>query len=125
TALLRTLVPVADGIPVRGFASSSPPLDLPAAALLINSTSAGLRETDAAPIDLTLVPRPAAVLDMIYNPAQTPLLRSAAALGIPCANGLNMLVHQGAKALEIWSGKAASVTAPTMAIAARAAMNAF
>ena len=41
---------------------------------------------------------------MIYNPASTPLLRQAASLGIPCTNGLTMLVHQGAKSLEIWSG---------------------
>ena len=121
-ALLKTLEPVAQAIPVRGFAPTRPPSDLPAGSLVINATSAGLREGDPLPIVLDTLARPAAVFDMIYNPPATPLLRAAAALGIPCANGLGMLVHQGAKALEIWSGLPAATTAPTMAAAARAAM---
>lgn len=125
-ALLATLAPIAGGISVTGFAPSAPPLELPANALVINATSAGLRETDPLPIDLAALPRPAAVFDMIYNPPQTPLLRAAAAAaaGIPNANGLSMLVHQGAKALEIWSGIPAAQTAPVMSDAARAASGA-
>jgi shikimate dehydrogenase len=60
---------------------------------------------------------------MIYNPPQTPLLQAAATLGLPQANGLAMLVHQGAKALEIWSGAPAARTAPAMTAALRAAAN--
>jgi shikimate dehydrogenase len=120
--LLETLRPVAGTIPLRGFSPAAPPSDLPAGALVINATSAGLRDSDPLPIDLATLPRPAAVYDMIYNPAQTPLLRAAAAAGLPFANGLSMLVHQGAKALEIWSGVPAGRTAPAMAAAARAAM---
>ena len=59
---------------------------------------------------------------MIYNPPQTPLLRIAERLGLPHANGLSMLVHQGAKALELWSGVPAGQTAPVMQAAARAAL---
>jgi shikimate dehydrogenase len=73
------------------------------------------------PIDLATLPRPVAVFDMIYNPPQTALLRAAADRGLPHANGLAMLVHQGAKSLEHWSGIPAGQTAPTMAAAARAA----
>jgi len=58
---------------------------------------------------------------MIYTPPRTPLLRQAEALGVPCANGLSMLVHQGAKALEIWSGVPAARTAPAMQAAVRRA----
>ena len=108
-------------IPLRGFDPAKPPADLPANAIVINATSAGLRPDDPAPLDLTALPRPAAVFDMIYNPPVTPLL-AAAALKIPSANGLAMLVHQGAKSLEIWSGVSAAHTAPTMALAARAAL---
>ncbi|HEY1110058.1 MAG TPA: shikimate dehydrogenase, partial [Opitutaceae bacterium] len=121
-ALLATIAPVAGGIPVRGFAPGEIPRDLPADALVINATSAGLRDTDPLPIDLTALPRPAAVFDMIYNPPQTGLLKAAASLGLPIANGLSMLIHQGAKALEIWTGISATRTAPTMGAAARAAM---
>ena len=70
---------------------------------------------------LAALPRPIAVFDMIYNPPQTGLLRAAADRGLPHANGLAMLVHQGAKSLEHWSGIPAGQTAPTMAAAARAA----
>ncbi len=121
-ALLAVLAPQAGGVPLRGFAPGAPPADLPAGALVINATSAGLRADDPAPIDLQRLPRPASVCDMIYNPPQTPLLRAAAALGLPQANGLSMLVHQGAKSLELWSGAPAAQTAPTMQAAARAAL---
>jgi shikimate dehydrogenase len=123
-AVLAPLAEAAGGIPLRGFSPANPPADLPTGALVINATSAGLRATDAAPLDLAALPRPAAVFDMIYNPPQTPLLRTAAALGLPHANGLAMLVHQGAKSLELWSGIPAALTAPTMAAAARAALGA-
>ncbi len=121
-ALLAVLAPIAGAIPVHGFSPTEVPRDLPAAAIVINATSAGLKPTDPTPIDLAALPRPAAVFDMIYNPPVTPLLRDAANLGVPTANGLAMLVHQGAKALEIWSGIPAAQTARDMAAAARAAM---
>ena len=122
--LLATLTPLAGIIPIRGFAPDQPPADLPAHTLVVNATSAGLRADDVAPIDLAALPHPAGVYDMIYNPPQTALLRAAAPLGVPHANGLAMLVHQGAKSLEIWSGIPAAQTAPTMAAAARAALGA-
>jgi shikimate dehydrogenase len=120
--LLAHLAPLAAGIPLRGFTPAAPPADLPSGTLLINATSAGLRPTDEIPVDLTSLPNVAAVFDMIYNPPQTALLARAAALGLPHANGLAMLVHQGAKALEIWTGVPATTTAPVMATAARAAL---
>ena len=121
-ALLAALRPLAGPVPLRGFSPASVPRDLPAGAVVINATSAGLRENDPMPIDLAALPAPAAVYDMIYNPPETALLRQAAALRLPRANGLGMLVHQGAKALEIWTGVAAPRTAPAMAKAARQAM---
>ncbi len=120
--LLADLAPLSTGIPLRGFSPTSPSADLPPGALIVNATSAGLRPTDDLPIDLATLPRPAAVFDMIYNPPQTALLARAAALGLPHANGLAMLVHQGAKALEIWTGVPATTTAPVMAAAARTAL---
>ena len=46
---------------------------------------------------------------MIYRPAETPLLKAARAAGCRVANGLGMLLYQGAKALEIWTGQPAPV----------------
>lgn len=123
-ALLDQLQPFASGIPVHGFAPDAAPRQLPPGTLVINATSAGLRADDPLPIDLETLPVPAAVFDMIYNPARTSLLRRAQARGIPNANGLAMLVHQGAKSLEIWSGIPATRTSPAMQAAARAALGA-
>jgi shikimate dehydrogenase len=112
--LLREVAPLAHGIPVAAFA----PGQLRTAALVVNATSSGLKPGDPSPIDLAaLEPRPAAVFDMIYNPPETPLLKQARALGIPAANGLAMLVHQGAQALAHWTGVPAARHAPVMAAA--------
>lgn len=118
--LLAALAPIAGPIPVRGFDPAHPPADLPAGALVVNATSAGLKSTDPTPIDLAALARPAGVYDMIYNPPETPLLAQARALGLPAANGLAMLVHQGARALEIWTGRAVPVD--VMHAAAKAAL---
>ncbi|HRG55713.1 MAG TPA: shikimate dehydrogenase, partial [Lacunisphaera sp.] len=81
----------------------------------------GLKPADPAPIDLKKIPAPARVYDMIYRPPRTTLLRQAAELGLAHANGLSMLIHQGARSLEIWTGAAAPVA--VMQAAARAALN--
>lgn len=121
-ALLALLKPLAGGIHVAGLDPADITARAPAGALIINATSAGLKASDPLPVDLAALRAPAAVFDMIYNPPETALLRAAAGRGIPSANGLAMLVHQGAKALEIWSGAPAGRTAPVMAVAARAAL---
>jgi shikimate dehydrogenase len=79
--------------------------------LILNATSLGLRETDASPLDATQFPfsKAAAAYDMIYRPAETPFLKSAKASGCRVANGLGMLLYQGAKALELWSGRTAPI----------------
>ena len=77
--------------------------------LVLNATSLGLKSEDSLPLDEKAFPlrNASAVYDMIYRPAATPLLSAAQAAGCRVANGLGMLLHQGAKALEIWSGQSA------------------
>ncbi len=77
--------------------------------ILLNATAAGLRPDDPLPLDTHAFPlrRADGVYDMIYRPALTPLLAAAREAGCRTANGLGMLLHQGADALELWSGKAA------------------
>ncbi len=79
--------------------------------LVLNATSLGLKPEDAMPLDAGRLPFSGVqhVYDMVYQPAETPLLREAKAAGCRTANGLGMLLYQGAKALEIWSGQAAPV----------------
>jgi shikimate dehydrogenase len=78
--------------------------------LVLNATSLGLNPGDPLPFsgDFSLN-QAAAAYDMIYRPAETPFLAEAARAGCNTANGLGMLLYQGAKALEIWSGEKAPV----------------
>ncbi len=75
--------------------------------VVLNATSLGLRAEDSLPFDSTKfsLDQSAAVYDMIYRPAETLLLKQAKALGVRCANGIGMLLYQGAQALQIWTGK--------------------
>ncbi len=97
-------------VPLRGIALKDLS-SVPAGALVINATSAGLKPDDPLPVNLRSLVRPAGVYDMIYNPLETPFLAQARALGIPAANGLSMLVHQGVRALEIWTNATVPVEA--------------
>ena len=74
--------------------------------IVLNATSLGLKTSDPLPIDINYLKArtPKYVYDMIYRPAETTLLREARSLGSKTANGIGMLLYQGAKALELWSG---------------------
>lgn len=84
---------------------------VPEARLLVNTTSLGLQANDPALLEYASLSAPTVVYDLIYNPPETPLLQAARARGCRAANGLGMLVHQGALAFERWSGKPAPVGA--------------
>jgi shikimate dehydrogenase len=77
--------------------------------LVVNATSVGLKPEDGLPFDESQfrLSRANAVYDMIYRPAETELLKTAKSAGCRIANGLGMLLYQGAKALELWSGRPA------------------
>ena len=80
--------------------------------LLLNATSLGLRSDDPLPVDRSKfrLEEALAVYDMIYRPAETPLLKEAKAAGCRTANGLGMLLHQGAGAFELWTGQKPPIT---------------
>jgi shikimate dehydrogenase len=121
--LLALLRPLAGAIPLRGLNPASASLaDWPTGAIVINATSAGLKASDPVPVDLTRIDGVTGVYDMIYNPPRTSLLRAAESLGLPLANGLSMLVHQGARSLAKWTG--AEVPVDVMRAAAQAALKA-
>ena len=79
--------------------------------LTLNATSLGLKPTDPLPFDAQqfALSRAGAVYDMIYRPAETPLLAAARTAGCRVANGLGMLLHQGTAALELWTGRKAPI----------------
>lgn len=74
----------------------------------IQGTSLGLKDSDAMPFPGELL-RDICFYETIYR--ATPLLRCAAAMGLKVSDGRTMLLHQGAKAFEIWTGKPAPVEA--------------
>ena len=85
---------------------------------VINATSLGLNKDDALPIDVQWLQtrRPKYVYDMIYRPMETGLLRAARKAGCRTANGAGMLLHQGMRALELWTGRPAPADAMRAAL---------
>ncbi len=74
--------------------------------VILNTTPVGMHpEIDALPIDLSFFPNLSGVMDVIYNPLKTKLLREAEKRGIPAIGGLFMLVAQAGFAAEIFAEK--------------------
>jgi shikimate dehydrogenase len=91
--------------------------------VLVNCTSVGMSEGDERP-DETPVPAAAlhgdlAVLDAVYSPLDTRLLRDARAVGATTVDGAWMLLYQGVAAFELWTGRDAPVEAMNEALRAR------
>ena len=70
--------------------------------LVINATSLGMKRTDPRLIPAAILTPDLMVYDMIYRPSVTRPLEDAQATGARTANGLSLLLHQGALSLEIW-----------------------
>ncbi|MFM7182718.1 MAG: shikimate dehydrogenase [Verrucomicrobiales bacterium] len=77
--------------------------------LLVNATSAGMKPEDPLPVPVESLHPGLAVYDMIYSPPETALLAAARNAGCPTANGLSMLIHQGAISFSRWFGGAPPV----------------
>jgi len=78
--------------------------------VIINATSAGMHPCDEeSPLPKKVLKKGMTVMDIVYRPLQTKLLRDAEEIGCLTINGLEMLSHQGAAQLEIWTGKRPSV----------------
>lgn len=80
------------------------------ATLVVNATPVGLTG-DAMPVDPELLPRDAYVIDLAYRAGETAFVRAARARAHRAADGLAMLVEQGALAFERWFGIAPDRTA--------------
>ncbi len=83
----------------------------PGAALLVNSTSAGMTGNPPLDLDLSALPQSAAVCDIVYKPLETQLLKDAAARGHKTIDGLGMLMHQAVPSFEAFFGKRPQVDA--------------
>lgn len=77
---------------------------------VVNTTSVGMHGgPPGSPLPDGLLPRRGCVIDLVYRPRPTPLLRAASAAGLATHDGLAMLLHQGAAAFEAWTGRDAPV----------------
>jgi shikimate dehydrogenase len=117
---------------LRGMTVGVHPLDAAAGAvvrdvdLVINATPVGMGAEDPSPIPAEWLREGQVVLDMVYRPGGTALLREAEQAGARSFSGLGMLVSQGALAIDIWGGAdRAQFRAPrdVMRAAAEAAMD--
>ncbi len=78
--------------------------------VLINATSVGMHpKIDKTLVRANMMRRGLVVYDIVYKPLRTKLLREARRAGGKTIDGLGMLVHQGALAFEIWTGKRAPI----------------
>jgi shikimate dehydrogenase len=86
--------------------------------LLVNATSVGLKPGDSLGLGADVFSPRLRVYDTIYRPAETELLRVAESAGAKVANGLSMLLHQGARAFEIWTKRKAPLAVMRRALRA-------
>jgi shikimate dehydrogenase len=107
----------AAGLAPGGRAVALDAVDHGAADLVVNATPVGMAGDLTLPLDPEHLNPDQHVVDIVYEPMETPLLAAARARGIPCTNGIGMLVHQAALAFELWTG----VDAPLHAMRAAAA----
>ncbi|MCU0665580.1 MAG: shikimate dehydrogenase [Candidatus Omnitrophica bacterium] len=90
-------------------ASSVEELNIKQAQLLVNATPVGMKQDDPCLVALEMIYPELYVYDLIYNPAQTKLLELARKKKAAALNGLGMLLYQGAKSFEIFTGKIAPI----------------
>ena len=91
----------ADFFPLNEFSQFSPEI-------LVNTSPVGMYpETDATPVHKNHLKNGMIVMDIVYNPLITRLLKEAAEIGCKTVDGAGMFVYQGAFQFELWTGKPA------------------
>jgi shikimate dehydrogenase len=80
--------------------------DSAAADLVVQCTPIGMKPGDPSPLPTNSFQAGQRAFDLVYMHPETPFLAAARAAGARTANGLGMLLHQGARAFEIWTGRA-------------------
>ncbi|MDD5131683.1 MAG: shikimate dehydrogenase [bacterium] len=102
---------------VKTIGQAELPQAIKEADILINATPIGMRSTDPSVVDPILLTKKLFIYDIIYN-CETALLKAAKRKKIKCANGMGMLVNQGAISFELWTGKKAPIAVMRKALSA-------
>jgi len=103
-----------------GHSLDAAPELLADADVLVNATSVGM-EADRSPVPADALHDDLAVLDAVYSPVETRLLREADAAGATTVDGAWMLLYQGVEAFERWTGEDAPVEQMNRALRRRLA----
>ncbi len=99
------------GAPLQALPWAQRHAALDGAALVVNTTSQGMKGQPALDVRLDALPTGALVADIIYTPLETPFLAAARLRGNATSNGLGMLLHQGRPAWKLWFDIETTVTA--------------
>ena len=84
--------------------------------LIVNATPLGMNPSNPTPIPARLIAPHHIVFDCVYEPSKTALLRAAEEAGARGANGLSMLLYQGARSFSIWFNRDAPIEAMRAAL---------
>jgi len=103
TQMIKEIIPAFNIFPVNDLGQ----LNLKNKEILVNATPVGLKPDDALPVNENHLHKDLFVYDLIYNPAETKLLKLAKNIGAKTSNGLGMLTYQGMASFEIWTNKPA------------------
>ncbi len=114
--LLLALRKAAPGLPVAGISLERARTAARDCDLLIQATPVGMHPGDPSLLPPESFRKGQLVFDLIYNPAATPLLSIAKSAGARTSNGLGMLLHQGARAFRLWTGRKPPVPAMRAAL---------
>lgn len=105
---------------LAAVAEVAEPLQVAEADVVVNATAIGMEggpDPEGVPIDPDILRASQVVVDIVYQPLRTPLMRAASDRGATVLGGLGMLVHQAAAQFELWTGTEAPVDVMLAAIA--------
>ena len=111
TRLAKEIMPIAKGpVSVVEWNPKSLKKALSQTDLVIQATSLGLSPNDPSPLPEDGLRPGLKIFDTVYRKDSTPLVRLARTRGADAMDGLGMLLHQGVRALAIWTGRPAPVS---------------
>ncbi|PYJ34952.1 MAG: shikimate dehydrogenase [Verrucomicrobia bacterium] len=84
--------------------------------LIVNATPLGMNPSDPTPVPARLLAPHHIIFDCVYGPSKTALIRSAEEAGARGANGLSMLLYQGALSFSVWFNREAPINAMRAAL---------
>jgi shikimate dehydrogenase len=114
--LMSALRHAAPGLPVEDLPLRQAVHVAPACDVIIQTTPVGMKSEDASLLPESAFRTGQWVVDLIYSPPRTPFLEAAARAGARTANGLGMLLHQGARSFHRWTSRKAPLDAMRQAL---------